>query len=70
MRIDPFFPHVFCTHACICMQLHRAPPPRLQVFGKVVEGMDIVKAIESSPTGPGDKPIEPIVVNTIEISES
>jgi|TARA_B100000524_G_scaffold308729_1_gene184555 cyclophilin family peptidyl-prolyl cis-trans isomerase len=52
------------------MQLHRAPPPRLQVFGKVVEGMDIVKAIESSPTGPGDKPIEPIVVNTIEISES
>jgi len=45
-------------------------PSKHPVFGKVVEGMDIVKAIESSPTGPGDKPIEPIVVNTIEISES
>merc|ERR1712010_295231 len=32
------------------------------VFGKVVEGMDVVKKIETTPTNPGDKPKEPVVV--------
>merc|ERR1712199_126571 len=32
------------------------------VFGKVIEGMDVVKAIESTPTNPGDKPKKPVVV--------
>merc|ERR1711966_19827 len=32
------------------------------VFGKVVEGMDVVKTIESTKTNPGDKPKEPVVV--------
>merc|ERR1712123_431765 len=26
------------------------------VFGRVIEGMDVVKAIEATPTNPGDKP--------------
>ncbi len=29
------------------------------VFGKVVEGMDVVHAIASVPTGAGDKPVDP-----------
>ena len=29
------------------------------VFGRVVDGMDIVHAIASVPTGPGDKPTDP-----------
>lgn len=31
--------------------------------------MDVLLAIEKVPTGPGDKPIDPVTVNTIEISE-
>merc|ERR1711937_318474 len=32
------------------------------VFGKIVEGMDVVKKIETTPTNPGDKPKQPVVV--------
>ena len=32
------------------------------VFGEVLEGMDVVKTIESSPTGPMDRPRSPVVV--------
>lgn len=32
------------------------------VFGAVVEGYDVVKAIENSKTQWGDKPVEPIVI--------
>merc|ERR1712046_129299 len=32
------------------------------VFGKVIDGMDVVKAIEGTPTSPGDKPKSPVVI--------
>lgn len=44
-------------------------PSKHPVFGKVTEGMDVVKAIEAVQTGQGDKPVEPVVVTTIEIIE-
>merc|ERR1712022_21110 len=32
------------------------------VFGKVIDGMDVVKKIEGTPTSPGDKPKSPVVI--------
>ena len=32
------------------------------VFGKIVEGMDVVKKIETTPTHPGDKPKADVVI--------
>merc|ERR1712178_352159 len=32
------------------------------VFGRVVEGMDVVKKIETTPTHPGDKPKKDVVI--------
>ncbi len=40
---------------------------RHTVFGEVVEGMDVVHAIENSKTGSQDKPSEPIIVNHVKI---
>ena len=39
------------------------------VFGQVTEGMDAVDAIEQTPTGAGDKPLEPQVIERVELSE-
>jgi len=35
------------------------------VFGKIVAGMDVVQAIEASPTGPSDRPVSPVIINSI-----
>lgn len=35
------------------------------VFGKVVAGMDVVNKIENTPTMPGDRPITPVVIESI-----
>ena len=32
------------------------------VFGKVIEGMDVVDKIKATPTGPGDVPVQPIII--------
>jgi peptidyl-prolyl cis-trans isomerase B (cyclophilin B) len=38
------------------------------VFGRVTEGMDAVDAIESTPTGGGDRPVEPQIIERIELA--
>jgi len=39
------------------------------IFGEVADqaGRDVVDAIESTRTGPGDRPVEPVVFETVEI---
>ena len=50
------------------------PTPHLDdrhaVFGKVSEGADVVAAIGSVATGPGDKPLEPVKIDTVTITRS
>ena len=40
---------------------------RHSVFGKVINGIDVVEKIGVVKTGPGDKPIEPVVMNKVTI---
>ncbi|HXD74671.1 MAG TPA: peptidylprolyl isomerase [Vicinamibacterales bacterium] len=39
------------------------------VFGEVVDGMDVVKKIGSTKTGPGDRPAKPITIQSLTIEK-
>ncbi len=39
------------------------------VFGRVTEGMDTVDAIEGVETGAGDRPVDPVVIERVEVRE-
>ena len=43
---------------------------RHTIFGQVTEGFDVVEAIGNVATGPQDRPVEDIVVERIEITDS
>jgi cyclophilin family peptidyl-prolyl cis-trans isomerase len=40
------------------------------VFGRVSAGMETVDAIEAQPTGAQDRPLEPVVIERVELGEA
>jgi cyclophilin family peptidyl-prolyl cis-trans isomerase len=45
-------------------------PPAYNVFGKTIDGLDVVDAIATTATDGGDRPKQEVVISTIEITES
>jgi peptidyl-prolyl cis-trans isomerase A (cyclophilin A) len=39
------------------------------IFGEVVKGYEVVDAIQKVPKGPGDRPVQPVTIQKIELSE-
>ena len=44
-------------------------PYAYTIFGEVISGMDVVDAIAATPTGPGDRPITDIVIESITVDQ-
>lgn len=40
------------------------------IFGEVVEGMDVIRTIGAVKTAPGDRPVTPVVVESVTIERS
>lgn len=44
-------------------------PPNYTIFGMTTNGLDVVDKIATTKTGPNDRPVKPITIETIEIIE-
>jgi cyclophilin family peptidyl-prolyl cis-trans isomerase len=45
-------------------------PPAYSVFGRTTEGLDVIDAIAKTPVGPGDRPLEDVVIHGVDVTES
>jgi len=45
-------------------------PPQYALFGKLIDGLDVLAAIQSTPTGQGDKPVDDVVIESVTITET
>jgi cyclophilin family peptidyl-prolyl cis-trans isomerase len=44
-----------------------ALPPKYTIFGEVLSGLEVVDKIANTKTGANDQPVEPMVINSVEI---
>ena len=44
-------------------------PPQYSLFGQVVKGLEVVDSMQKVPTGGGDRPKEPVVINSVTVTE-
>ena len=44
-------------------------PPNYTVFGRLTGGEDVLDKIANAPTGSGDRPVEPVTIDSVEIGE-
>ena len=45
-------------------------PPQYALFGQITEGLEVLEAMQSVPTGGGDKPTTDLVMESVTITES
>ena len=44
-------------------------PPNYTIFGRLTSGEDVLDKIASAPTGGADRPLDPVAIRQVEISE-
>ena len=45
-------------------------PPSYSLFGKAVSGFEVAQAVEQVATGPGDRPLTDVVIESVTITEA
>ena len=45
-------------------------PPQYSLFGKLIAGLDVLETLQSVPTGGQDKPRDPVIIESVTITES
>jgi cyclophilin family peptidyl-prolyl cis-trans isomerase len=45
-------------------------PPNYALFGKLIDGLEVLADIQSTRTGAGDRPVADVVIETITIAQS
>ncbi|MCJ2542900.1 peptidylprolyl isomerase [Thermostichus vulcanus] len=45
-------------------------PPNYTIFGQLIEGEEVLDAIATARTGPQDRPVDPVEIKSVTISES
>ncbi|MFN7969040.1 MAG: peptidylprolyl isomerase [Acidimicrobiales bacterium] len=45
-------------------------PPNYSIFGKLIDGFEVLSALEKVRTGSGDRPVDDVVIESVTITES